>query len=238
MPLTRLTPEQVAAARTAAAAGKPVAPYAKAWGVSAAAVRHAVRGTSWAAVADPPPVPPLSDPAERRRRLTAEQVSKARRLVAAGTETITSLAASFDCSYQVVESAVRGRTWGRLADPPPVPVSEPGPTPANIKLNARKVASARRRYLAGASAAGIAAGYGVSLSAILSAIHGRSWAGVTDPPPVPVGEAGLEPVMGQEDVEQARSMRAAGSSFQEIAERFGVARSTVHRTLGRARQHS
>jgi uncharacterized protein YjcR len=89
------------------------------------------------------------------------------------------------------------------------------------------VGHARRRYLDGVPGSAIAAECGVGLSTVLSAIHGITWGAVTDPPPVPVGNAGWR--TDADAVAAAWKMRAAGETLGAIAEELGVSAPTVSR---------
>lgn len=232
MPERRLTTTRVATARILAAVGRPVEPLAREWGISPEAVRHAVTGRTWAHVTDPPPVV-QEDPAARSRKLTSAQVADARQAVKGGTATITEIAARAHVARATVENAVYGRSWAHVTDPPPLPLPGTGQRPANSRLDAAAVADARRRYAAGDSADSIAAESRVSLTVILSAIHGHTWASVTDPQPVPVGLAGRRIGPPREFAGQARSLRAAGMTYQKIGEQLGVSRGQVWRMLNR-----
>lgn len=68
--------------------------------------------------------------------------------------------------------------------------SNRGERSVRAKLTEAIVADCRRRYRAGVSQAGLCTEYGVTSGAMSNAIHGRTWACVTDPAPVPVEHDG------------------------------------------------
>lgn len=63
--------------------------------------------------------------------------------------------------------------------------SNRGERSARAKLTEAVVADCRVRYLSGTAQAVLCAEYGVTSGAMSNAIHGKTWACVTDPPPVP-----------------------------------------------------
>lgn len=63
--------------------------------------------------------------------------------------------------------------------------SNRGERSVRAKLTEAIVADCRIRYLAGVSQTTLCAEYGVTSGAMSNAIHGRTWACVSDPPPVP-----------------------------------------------------
>lgn len=64
--------------------------------------------------------------------------------------------------------------------------SNQGERSVRAKLTEVIVADCRNRYRSGATQAQLCQEYGVTSGAMSNAIHGRTWACVTDPPPVPV----------------------------------------------------
>lgn len=64
--------------------------------------------------------------------------------------------------------------------------SNQGERSVRAKLTGAIVADARNRYRSGVTQAVLCQEYGVTSGAMSNAIHGRTWACITDPPPVPV----------------------------------------------------
>jgi NUMOD4 motif len=64
--------------------------------------------------------------------------------------------------------------------------SNQGERSIRAKMTEPIVADCRRRHLAGVPQVILCAEYGVTSGAMSNAIHGRTWACVTDPPPVPL----------------------------------------------------
>lgn len=124
--------------------------------------------------------------------LTAADVRRIRRTMAVDSSaSFAALGRELGVHPETVAHAAYGRTWRKIGRPQPVPKPEAtGRVPAIRKLTRRKVANARRAYSDGESMASIAARYGVAESTIHKAVHGLSWAGLTDPPAVPFGPAG------------------------------------------------
>lgn len=66
------------------------------------------------------------------RVLSSQQVTNARRQVAAGTRSITYLATKYDVNFMTLWHAVRGHSWTWL-NVPPVPVSRSFPVNQTIR---------------------------------------------------------------------------------------------------------
>lgn len=121
--------------------------------------------------------------------LTEEIVRELRSAVRAGS-TIAQAAAALGVSPTAARRAVRGVSWAHVTDPPPVPA---GPRPGEGRLTAEAVATARRECLRVPLPA-LAADRGVSVATLWQAVHGKTWAHVTDPPPVAPGTLSAQPV--------------------------------------------
>jgi hypothetical protein len=122
-----------------------------------------------------------------RARLTEAIVLECRRRYTAG-ETQTALAAEFGVSHESMGAAIRGRTWAHVTGGILAPdadggnLGERGP---NHTLTEAIVLECRRRYAAGETQAALAIEFGVTSGAISSAIHGRTWAHLTEGIPDP-----------------------------------------------------
>lgn len=112
------------------------------------------------------------------------------------------------------------------------------------RLTADQVADARRRYAAGtATWRELAAVHQASVSAIKHAISGRTWATMTDPPPVrrqphasPSG--GTTRALTEHQVAELAGLRDEGLTWAAIGQRYSVDRSVVLRAHQQAtRQH-
>lgn len=100
-------------------------------------------------------------------------------------------------------------------------------------LTARDVAEARSLY-GPSSIRDLALRYGVADSTIRSAIHGLTWAFVTDPPTVPIAATpGLRHI-SDEDVALIVELRAQSATWDEVGERVGVHKSSALRAYRRA----
>lgn len=82
--------------------------------------------------------------------------------------------------------------------------SNQGERSVRAKMTETSVADCRRRYLAGTPQAELCAEYGITSGAMSNAIHGRTWACVTDPPPVPDDHDGR---IGRKISEAERAVR-------------------------------
>lgn len=170
-----------------------------------------------------------------RAVLTVDAVRAIRLALAGRDRTITELAREYGASVVAVSGAAYGRTWAHVTDPPPL--REPGIAgrrATNVKLTAASVGAARIAAAAGDPQSVIAARFGVSNSAIYDAIHGLTWAYVTDPPPLSIREVGgRELVIKGRVLERVLRWRAAGMTMDAIAIRIGTTSGTVSRALSR-----
>lgn len=229
----RLTRDQVAELRRRYAAGEEYEGLAAEIGLSLIGARQAITGLTWGSVTDPPPVP------IRRRQtghLTAAQVAGMRAEAAAGVP-VGDVCAAAGVPYAIGGPAIYGGTWAHLTDPPPVPRPDPedAPPPPNARLTPERVADARRRYAAGTSISTLAAEYEVAAATARSAIHGMTWRGVTDPPPVPRQRAGgRRRYTDAQELGMLRDVRA-GATTEDVAQEHGTTRATVHRIITRRR---
>lgn len=108
------------------------------------------------------------------------------------------------------------------------------------RLTADQVADARRRYAAGtATWAELAAAHQVSVSAIKAALSGRTWAAMTNPPPVrrhpdaPPG-SGTARRFTEKQVAQLAGLRGQGLTWREIGQRYDVHPSVALRNYQQA----
>lgn len=228
-----IPPQKVIQARNQVRAGTATAAQlARDWGFSANVVRHAVSGVTHSHLNQVCP-PVISAPGERSRRaLTPDAVVDARSQVRQRKATVADLAAEADVPYNTMWHAVSGASWTTVnhIEPPVAPAPASGQSPEGTpRLTARKVASARRRYLKGVSFAALAANYGVAQSTIMAAVHGRTWRHVQNPPPVPPGTAGRAHLTPAQ-VNQIRVL-SGQMTAQEIATQTGISKSTVSRIL-------
>lgn len=223
----KLTVKRVVAVRAAVRAGARVADLAQEYGVALPTMKSAVNGSSWIHVPDPVRgrVPRSST------KLSPERVATARRAALKDRSVIADLARDWDVGYATVANAVYGITWRGLADPPPLPRPVPGPR-TRPKLDEEAVREMRRLYVEETrSLSELAAQFGVNDSTVSSAVHGYTWRDV--PGAVPVGRAGLDPVLDEEEVAEARRLRDEGLSFRSIGISLRVSGGTVQRALAR-----
>lgn len=115
-----------------------------------------------------------------RRVLTEAMVADARRRNRAG-EKIETIARDRGVPASTLRSVVRGETWAWMTEPAPVGKAR--------QLTEQDVAWLRHANRQGESLVGLARQLGVSVEGMRAAVRGRTWAHVTDPPPVPVGGA-------------------------------------------------
>lgn len=101
-------------------------------------------------------------------------------------------------------------------------------------LTAVDVARIRRAYTAGASLADLAAVSGVNWKTVRDAVHGRTWAHVTDPPAVPVAGQGGATRLTRRDLRGIVRMRDAGAMWAQIGAHYGIHKSTALRAYARA----
>lgn len=110
-----------------------------------------------------------------------------------------------------------------------------GEANAGAILTDSVVGRLRREARNGASITDLAAAYGLGHSSVFCAVRGQSWTHVPEPPvthtpkPYPASSRRV-PV---EDVEEARSLAAAGWSLSQIGDHLGLNRVTVHRAMAR-----
>jgi hypothetical protein len=230
----KLTAEIVAKARRRAAAyGVDCRTLAEEAGVSPSTMRHALNGTTWATVTDPPP---LTGRGPGPRVLTTDQVVRARRHIASRPGDLGRLAKEFGVRIRTVENAVYGTTWQSLLDPPPLP-RRPTKQPTWTKLDPVKVAKLRRDFAARvASMPELAQQAGVRLATARSAIVGDTWRSVTDPPPLVLDGIGhvkraLNPLQVKELV---RLRDQEDLTWSAIAKRLGVSKDTARLNYQRA----
>jgi hypothetical protein len=104
-PMTVITEEDVISIRARRAAGEPLQPIAKDYGMRANSISAVCRGCSWRHVG--------GQITGSSRVLSAEQVLEIRTLRAAG-ETATSLALKYDVSQSNISKICRGEIWAHI----------------------------------------------------------------------------------------------------------------------------
>lgn len=153
-------------------------------------------------------------PGRRPSMLNEEQVSEARRLVAAGRATPTRLAQRWGVPSGTLKMAIRGDSWGWLCDPPPV--TAPSPGAVNRRLSETDVITARQQVTAGAPVQRVAAELGVAAATVSQAVSGQTWRHLdTLVAPIPLCSPVLayrECRLTSEIVTQARRSVADGTS--------------------------
>lgn len=234
-----LTDMQVIEARTAVAEeSRSIAQLARRYGVARKTVRAAVTGRlfghldSIAAPVQRQQNTVQGTPAGRTRRITvADDVSDAdvaaltafaREMLAAGADTATvadelGVTLTLLCRWLGLPEPRRRRAGGG----------------GSARLTATMVADLRRRAAAGASIAELSRETGIPDRTLGAAIRGRTWAHVTDPPPVrsrPGAHKGAGNPAAKLTAEQVADMRRAvraGQTLREVAARYGVVPATV-----------
>lgn len=228
-----LTDAVVREARRAVAGGETIRSVAARYDVNVATLGSAVRGKTYSWITDPPPmrarpyrrVRPAGDrtPAGRTTTITAADTvpdadvaaltAFAREMTAAGADVV-----------EVASDLGVTRTllcrWLGL----PAPSYRRGSRA--VRLTPEVVADLRRRATAGATIAELSRETGVPDRTLGAAVRGRTWAHVTDPPPVKgrthAGASNPAARLTPEVVQAMRREVAGGASIVETAARHGV----------------
>lgn len=113
----------------------------------------------------------------------------------------------------------------------------PGESNPWAKLTADNVAEMRRMVRAGSSIRAAARHFGVAHSCALSAVRGRTWAHVTEEPPLLKGDPRRSHPskyrIPDEDARAALALYEQGRSLAEIGSLLGRDRVTIHRIIRR-----
>ncbi|MGW1015560.1 hypothetical protein [Streptomyces niveus] len=180
-------------------------------------------------------VPPTRGKHGPVRRLTIELVAEARERVAGG-ESVHAVAGQLGVAHATMYSAIYGLTWTSVSTPSPLPRPRATLPARGATLTAEDVAAARRMYVAGRSLRELAVHFEVADQTIRSAIHGLSWAAVTDPPPVPIADAGgprSRRLSSAEVREIVRLREGDGLTWQRIGHLMAVDKATAWRAYRR-----
>ncbi|MFC8350326.1 hypothetical protein [Streptomyces sp. NPDC057280] len=156
---TVLNEDHVRMLRREHAAGASVRYLATRNGLTYNTVHDAVRGVTWAHVADQTPEECAGELRRPGVLLTAATVGEMRRAHADGAS-LRSLADKFHLKYGTVRAAVQGATWRHLTDPPPVPATGRGGR--NVLTSEQEGDLVRMREETGATYAQLGATFGVS----------------------------------------------------------------------------
>lgn len=97
------------------------------------------------------------------------------------------------------------------------------------RLTEAIVRDARDLYGAGTTLEEIADKHHVSTYALRNAIRGVTWSHIQDPPAIPYESKA--PVLNEDQVAEARDLRAKGVSFAALADRYGVSYTAVRRAI-------
>jgi hypothetical protein len=238
--MAKLTEGAVFDLRKRALAGESLSSLAAELGVGYSAVYKAVRGLSWEGV--PFPEAPDASPSTLMP-LTAEIVAQARKDALEGA-CISSLSEELRVSYSALYQAVRGKSWIRVTDPPPVgasPMRTKGRTlnrtrPHNGALTAKEVTGLRKRAskdpFFNLKQAWREEGYqarGLSYGGVSDAVRGVSWARL--PQPAVVRRLGKNCKMSEDQVSEARLRAASGGDWKALSAQWGVAREVLKRAI-------
>lgn len=169
-------------------------------------------------------------------KLTVALVAELRRRARAG-EAITELAREVDCVCEsAVYSAIRGRTWARVDEPPVHGDGQrAGERNGASILTRDMVVTLRKRARAGETIADLSRALGIGADTARLAVRGETWTHVEEQPvesrASAVGEGNPAAKLTAARVAAARRMARGGVAVETIASAYGVTTKTITRAV-------